>query len=353
MNEVERHVAAIKDGLYQRQRDVWADVGKWATESQREQELAHAAQARFLLDQLRAQVTEETPQADQRRLEALTGRLLEAERQQASEPATPWRGTQLDQLEADIRRAEHTLGDVENPRKNWQRDQSIWHWEMHLGRAAGRIGQLRPQVAEGEEHERLGGLTKRFDQQQRLLDYDKLYDEIRRSQGDRSTGPPSRQRPGGESQPMSMLGPEDVGGTPGRHGGPVDVPALPPSPDQPPPGRLPGFQPASPKDLNPNPPDLRPPEVDTGLDGYPARDPISVRDQTYHRGRGQAQAATTPQATSSGTWAAVSTKWAPAGLAVALAALLAVGCKGAPCSNLLRPALPGVPATPVPGHLQG
>jgi hypothetical protein len=155
----------------------------------------------------------------------------------------------------------------------------------------------------------------------------------------------------------SVEGDQVAAGTRGRHGGPVDVPALPPSPGQPPPGRLPGLGPLSPEDLNPNLPDLRPPEVDTRLDGYPAHDPISVRDQTYHQGDGQgdgqAQAASSPQATSSGAWAAVTTKWAPAGLVVALAALLAVGCKGVPCSNLLRPALPGVPVTPVPGHLQG
>jgi len=44
------------------------------------------------------------------------------------------------------------------------------------------------------------------------------------------------------------------------------------------------------------------------------------------------------------------------GLAVLLAALLAVGCKGAPCSSMLRPAFrgfQGVPGQGVPGHLQG
>jgi hypothetical protein len=44
------------------------------------------------------------------------------------------------------------------------------------------------------------------------------------------------------------------------------------------------------------------------------------------------------------------------GLAVLLAALLAVGCKGAPCSSMLRPAFrgfQGVPGQMVPGDLQG
>jgi hypothetical protein len=69
--------------------------------------------------------------------------------------------------------------------------------------------------------------------------------------------------------------------------------------------------------------------------------------------------ATSDQTTTTGRLArlaATATEWAPAGLAVLLAAMLTVGCKGAPCSSMLRPAFRGFQGAPgqvVPGHLQG
>jgi hypothetical protein len=65
--------------------------------------------------------------------------------------------------------------------------------------------------------------------------------------------------------------------------------------------------------------------------------------------------ATPAQAVSSGRLAAV-TKWAPTGLAVALAALLALYCPGTCSLPTLRLALrgfQGVPGQVVPGHLEG
>jgi len=47
------------------------------------------------------------------------------------------------------------------------------------------------------------------------------------------------------------------------------------------------------------------------------------------------------------------TEWAPMGLTLALAGLLAVLCRGGCSLSTLGPALRGFPATPVPGHLQG
>jgi hypothetical protein len=164
--------------------------------------------------------------------------------------------------------------------------------------------------------------------------------------------PGSGEEPDTNQNLMGTVGPDAVGlGRPTTKGN-VDIPALPPSAGKPPTGPVPGFQPASPQDLNPSSPGLRPPKVNTRVPGYGAVDPLPNR--THQRSGEQSQAASSSPAASS-AWEALSTKWAPAGLAVALAALLAVGCKGAPCSNLLRPApaLRGFPVTPVPGHLQG
>jgi hypothetical protein len=97
-------------------------------------------------------------------------------------------------------------------------------------------------------------------------------------------------------------------------------------------------------------------ELVTGAVGFPVpTDKDKLITQTPGRN------ATSAEAVGGGRLTSVNTELAPmsyvgGGLAVLLAAMLAVGCKGAPCSTMLRPAFrgfQGVPGQVVPGHLQG
>jgi len=179
----------------------------WATAQERSQELADLERARDVIGQLQAQLTEETPQAEQRRVAALTARLQAVEQRLASEPATPWQGTELDQLEAAIRGAERSQKGAEEPgflvQRQTVREYEIGWWEGSLRDAAERIRQLRPQVAEGDPRsDRLRRLTERFERQQQLLTYDRLA---------RGSAPGSEQPPG-EGLQMRAVDPNDVVG---------------------------------------------------------------------------------------------------------------------------------------------
>jgi hypothetical protein len=108
----------------------------------------------------------------------------------------------------------------------------------------------------------------------------------------------------GESA-MSMVRPEEVGlGQPTTKGS-GSIPALPSSASQPPPGQSGGYRPLSPGDLNPSSPGLRPPKVDTGLDGYPAVNPLP--NMTHQRSGEASQTVTSSQATSSSAEEAITT----------------------------------------------
>jgi hypothetical protein len=107
-----------------------------------------------------------------------------------------------------------------------------------------------------------------------------------------------------------------------------------------------------------------PPKIDTRIPPTPANPPQDsnlVSGKLGHTPpkidtRIPPTPANPPQEASAWTWTAVMTDWVPKGLAAALAAMLVIGCKGAPCSNLLRPAFRGFPGAPgqgVPDHLQG
>jgi hypothetical protein len=145
----------------------------------------------------------------------------------------------------------------------------------------------------------------------------------------------SERQPGpqqGQSQ-MRAVDPGDVAGTPGYQAGR-------------PPADTPGF--AGTQANVADTPGLTATDLDTANPGLV---PPAVDNKT------NPPYTTTPeQAVSTGWLATAKTQWVPAGLATILAAMLAVGCKGAPCSSMLRPALrgfQGVPGQVVPGHLQG
>jgi len=149
----------------------------------------------------------------------------------------------------------------------------------------------------------------------------------------------SEEDPDADQNPMGMVRPEDVGlGQPTPKGQQVVIPKS---------AGFGGNQPEIPNQTvftaprrDTTSPGLIPPVVDNTNPPYTA---------------------TSAQAVGGGRLAAVNTEWAPVGyvgggLAVLLAAMLAVGCKGAPCSTMLRPAFrgfQGVPGQVVPGHLQG
>jgi hypothetical protein len=169
---------------------------RWATAQERSLELAELERARAVIEELRAQVTEETPQADQRRVAALTARFQAMEERLDSEPATHWQGTELDRLEAAIRRAEQFQRWDEDPAPPTALFRSR---EAALEDATGRIRQLRAEVTRRDPRSgRFRDLTERFQQQQWLLAYDRL----------------ARPQPPGEGQRMSAVDPEDVAGTP-------------------------------------------------------------------------------------------------------------------------------------------
>jgi hypothetical protein len=172
--------------------------GRWATAQERRQDLTTLGWARAAIEQLQAQVTEETPQADRRRVAALTARFQAMQRRLDREPATPWQGTELDRLEAAIRRAEEFQQDDEDPGSLLRG--LFRSREDSLEDAAERIRQLRPQVAGRDpRYDRLRQLTERFRLQQQWLAYDKL----------------ARQQSPGESLQMRTVDPKDIAGTPG------------------------------------------------------------------------------------------------------------------------------------------
>jgi hypothetical protein len=234
------------------------------------------------------------------------------------------------------------------------------YFQSRLDRARRDIEALAPDIREGTlEHRTLRATQRRIEHVARRIEDGVLNNRSRPS-------PPS----GGESA-MSIVGPEDVAGTPGDPSlkeqdkqlvtGPTgghtglteqEQQALNQLPEHP------GLTEQEQRDLQtlPGTPLTKRNPRDLQLPGTPLTD--EQPDSHTHLAQAS-DGATSDQTTTTGRLArlaATATEWTPAGLATILAALLAIGCKGAPCSSMLRPAFRGFQGAPgqgVPGHLQG
>jgi hypothetical protein len=177
---------------------------RWSTAQERSQDLTTLGQARDALEQLRAQVVTRTEVADQRRIAALTARLQAVQPRLESEPPTPWEGTELDELEWDIRQAEGLQQRAEEP---GYQGQSIRDYETGLReqvlQTAERIRPLVPRWPRGsavrpvQEADRTVGATagQAGVRQARQGEHPGIRTAARRGPADARRRPAGRHRP--------------------------------------------------------------------------------------------------------------------------------------------------------------